>query len=302
LTWVNIDTANVRAQLSVATGFLANPHDYVPILANKVYVSRFDPNTDSGQQPFDSGSDILIIDPGVPIITGRIDVVAAMPKFASFVVHPDRARMVGNRVYAVLPYYDLAYNAGPSYVASIDSQTDQIVDLTLLEGLSGCSGLDVAPDETSLAVVCSGGWHGINTANNSTSGIIGLQLQPKLTEIWRVPAKNVGNRAFGFEVAYIDMTHVVTLQLGDLGPPMTNDAVFLIDTATGSSKILLKSANVPITLSVGPCNSSFNLCYIADAQRSTIHRLSYNGGQNYTMSDYTWADPTGLPPRLLGFF
>jgi len=301
LTWVNVNTANVRAQLSVATGFLANPHDYVPILANKVYVSRFDPNTDSGQQPFDSGSDILIVDPGIPAITGRIDIVAAMPKYASFIVHPDRARLVGNRVYIVLPYYDLVYNAGPSYVASIDPETDQIVDLTLLESLSGCSGLDVAPDESSIAVACSGGWHGSNTANSRTSGIVGVQLQPKLSEIWRIRATTVGNRAFGFEVGYVDARHVVAPQLGESGPPLVNDAVFLIDTTTGGSTMLLESADVPVTLSVGPCDSISNFCFIADAQRKSIHRLSYDGAQ-YSLSSYSWTDPTGLPPRLLSFF
>jgi hypothetical protein len=255
----------------------------------------------SGRQPFDTGSDILIIDPSIPGITGRIDIAAATPKYASYVVHPDRARMVENRVYVVLPYYDSTYNAGASYVASIDPQVDQIVDVILLEGLSGCSGLDVAPDENSLAVACSGRWHGSNTANNSTSGIVGIQLLPKLSEIWRIPATSVGNRAFGFEVGYVDAHHVVAAQLGELGPPLVNDAVFLIDTTTSGSTMLLESADVPVTLSVGPCDPASNLCFIADAQRSTIHRLSYDGAQ-YSLSSYSWTDPTGLPPRLLSFF
>ncbi len=302
LTWVNLDTANVRAQLSVATGFSANPHDYVPILTNKVYVSRFDSNANPGQQAFDGGSDVLIVDPSIPSITGRIDLAGALPQSGNYFVHPDRARSVGNRVYIVLPYYDPAFNAGQSYIASIDPEVDEVVDQILLSGLSGCSGLDVAPDENSLAVACSGGWHGSSSADPSTSAIIGLQLQPKLVELWRIPATKVGNRAFGFEVAYVNPNHILTSQLGDLGPPLINDVAYVVDITTNEFVPILQSADVPVTLSVGPCKPNCGLCYIADAQRKIIHRLSFNDLQHYSISDYSWNDPTGLPPRMLGFF
>jgi hypothetical protein len=305
LTWINITTPRpqVRAQISVATGYVANPHDYVPLTPNKAYVTRFDPNSNAGREAFDGGSDILIVDPSVPAITGRIDLPAIFPPSGNLIIHPDRARHILDHVYVVLPLYDRPYsNSGQGYLAVIDPKTDSVVQGFPLAGLSGCSGLAVAPNVTSIAVVCSGHWQGSTTANNATSGIVGLRLSPSVSEIWRIPANVVGNRAFGFEVAFVDSTHVLATQLGELGPPIINDAAFVVDIATGTSTRVLESANAPVTLSVGPCNSACGACFIADAGRNRLYNLSLTSSGKPSLTGYSWADPTGLPPTSLAFF
>ena len=35
ITWVDLETATVRAQLNVGTGFEANPYDYIPLTTDK---------------------------------------------------------------------------------------------------------------------------------------------------------------------------------------------------------------------------------------------------------------------------
>ncbi len=302
LTWVNLATARVRAQLSVATGFSANPHDYAPISPQKAYVTRFDSNADPGREPYDEGGDLLIIDPSIPSITGRVDVASSLPKSAGFTVHPDRATRVGGRVYIVVPYYDTAYDSGDSWIAAIDPASDAVIDSVRLTGLSGCSGLDVAPDRNSVAAVCSGRWHGTSTADSGASAIVGVTLEPRLHEIWRVSASSVGGRSFGFDVAFVDPKHVLALQLGDLGPPLINDEAYVVDVETGKAVKVLQSANVPVTLSAGPCNYDCGLCFMADAQRRSIHRLEFNSPAQWHLVDSIWDDPTGLPPRMLGFF
>ncbi len=302
LTWVNLDTATVRTQLSVATGFSANPHDYVSIRSDKAYVPRFDPNANPGREAYDAGSDVLIIDPSVPSIVGRIDISAALPKQSSYFVHPDRARLVGDRVYLVVPYYDSTYDSGNSYVVAIDTQSDAIVDSLWLNDLSGCSGIDSAPDQASVAVVCSGRWQGTSSADVTASAIVGIQLKPRLTEIWRVSATSVGPRALGFDVAYVDTHRVLALQLGDLGPPLVNDVAYAIDFTTGKSTEILRSADVPVTLGLGPCSYDCGQCFMADAQRKQVHRLQFVEPQGWSMADYDWDDPTGLPPRIVAFF
>jgi hypothetical protein len=302
VTWVNLATTVVRSQLSVATGFPANPHDYVPVSPRKAYVTRFNSNADPGREPYDTGGDLLIVDPSIPAIMGRVDVAGPLPKSAGFTAHPDRAVLVDGRVYVVLPYYDTAYNSGDSLVAAIDPSSDALVDSVRLTGLSGCSGLDVAPDQDSVAVVCSGRWHGTSTADSSASAIVGLELEPNLKEIWRVSANGVGGRSFGLDVAFVDPKHVLALQLGDLGPPLVNDVAYFVDIETGEAVNVLESANVPVTLSAGPCNHNCGLCFMADAQRKAIHRLTFADAKGWTLFDFVWNDPTGLPPRLLGFF
>jgi hypothetical protein len=302
LTWVNLATAVVRSQLSVATGFSANPHDYVPVSQRKAYVTRFNSNADPGREPYDAGGDLLSIDPSIPSITGRVDVAGSFPKSAGFTVHPDRALQVGSRVYVVLPYYDPAYNSGDSWVAAIDPTSDAVIDSIRLSAVSGCSGLDVAPDQKSVAVICSGRWHGVSTADSSASAIVGLTLEPELSEAWRVPASGVGGRSFGFEVAFVAPTQVLALQLGDRGPPLINDEAYVVDIETGKAVSVLESADMPVTLSAGPCNYDCGLCFMADAQRRAIHRLKFDSPAQWSLVDSIWDDPTGLPPRMLGFF
>jgi len=302
ITWVNIETATVRAQLSVATGFNANPHDYVSIAPNKAYVTRFGSNSNAGREPYDEGHDILVLDPSIPAIKGRIDAASGLPPYAGYNPSPDCARLAGDRLYVVVPYYDSAYHAGPSYVIAIDPATDAPVDQILLAGLSGCSGLDISPDQTSIAIACSGRWQGSSSADASASALVGLRIRPQMEEIWRIPASRSTKRAFGFALGFVDSTHVIASQLGEFGPPMINDTVYLIDTNTSASTPVLQSANVPFTLSVGPCDADCGVCFLVDTQRVGIFEFTLSQSNSFSLTEYPWNDPTGLPPRLLGFF
>lgn len=304
LTWVNMATAQVRAQLSVATGFLSNPHDYVSLAFDKAYVTRFNPNANAGGEVFDGGSDVLIIDPSLPAITGRIDLFSAFPPNGDFVAHPDRAWLVSGRVYVVIPFYNRPYTStGQSYLAVIDPKTDSVIQNFPLTGLAGCSGLAVSPDRTNLAVACSGRWQGTNTADDASSALVGLRTTPEVSEIWRIPARQIGSRAFGFEIAFVDSTHVLATQLGEYGPPLVNDVAYVIDITTGAATRVLESANSPVTLSVGPCDATCRACFIADAGRSRLYSLSFSDERGPLLTGYDWADSTtGLPPTSLTFF
>ena len=73
LTWVRVEDATVRGQLNVGTGFASNPQDYLLVGDDKAYLSRNERNSQPGAEPFDLGSDLLVIDPGALAITRRID-------------------------------------------------------------------------------------------------------------------------------------------------------------------------------------------------------------------------------------
>ncbi len=72
ITWADPATAKVLHQLPIGTGFDSNPYDYVEIDASTAYVSRRAGNAAPGRQPFDSGSDVLVIDPVSQKITGSV--------------------------------------------------------------------------------------------------------------------------------------------------------------------------------------------------------------------------------------
>src|SRR5262249_49627102 len=73
LTWVDPTTAAVTAQLSVRTGFLSNPYDYLEVAPDKAYVTRFESNPQPGKEAFDGGGDVLVIDPQSFALRGRVD-------------------------------------------------------------------------------------------------------------------------------------------------------------------------------------------------------------------------------------
>ena len=74
LTWIDSTTCKPVRQLNVSTGFYSNPHDVIAVSATKAYVTRYEKNATptASTTDFDDGDDLLIIDPSVPAITGRI--------------------------------------------------------------------------------------------------------------------------------------------------------------------------------------------------------------------------------------
>src|SRR6188768_2708332 len=48
LRFVELATARITAELSVATGFRVNPQDYLPLDPERAYVARYDTNANAG--------------------------------------------------------------------------------------------------------------------------------------------------------------------------------------------------------------------------------------------------------------
>jgi hypothetical protein len=106
LTFVAPTSCMPRAQLSVSTGgFKSNPHDVVSVSTHKAYVVRYDANLAPTSDPsdFDEGDDLLVIDPSIPMILGRVPLSGyAATTGAGFHANPDRALLVGGLVYVTL--------------------------------------------------------------------------------------------------------------------------------------------------------------------------------------------------------
>ncbi|HEU5075453.1 MAG TPA: hypothetical protein VFU02_14780, partial [Polyangiaceae bacterium] len=158
LTWVDRTSARVRAQLNVATGFAANPHDYVPVSDTKAYVTRFAWNLASGDQEFDEGNDVLVIDPSVPEIVDRIDLMPVLDgEPAGFYPSADRALLANDRLFVLAVGFNVDFtHRADSRLVMIDPAHDRIEDVLVFEGLSSCSSLDVAPAGSTLAIACHG--------------------------------------------------------------------------------------------------------------------------------------------------
>ncbi len=307
LSWIDLRTATVRAQLSVATGFAANPHDYVQSSARKAFVSRFDQNRNAGRQPFDQGSDLLIVDVAEPSIEGSIDLLPAMQgDDAAYLPRPDDLALVGQRLYVLLSSYSGDFmELTASRVVSIDLKSESIEQVLVLDGLVGCAGMTLAPDASQLALVCSGKINSEGQTSLEGSGVVQVDLGERMSEAARFPASHFAQGALGFSVAYTSDTTLLVTTLGHFASKehaAADDTLLLLDSETGEFELLLESEQEPFTLGGVVCASACDVCFVADAGRGVVHRLSTSGGRVEGTEAIRVDQSIGLPPRYLGFF
>lgn len=309
LAWVDVKSGAVSSQLSVATGFSANPQDYVEVAPTKVYVSRLDPNKEAGAEPFDKGSDVLIIDPLAPKITGRIDLDSAMGgEDPIHLPRPNRMVLADRRLYVLLSGYSIDFmSSAESRIVTINSDTDEIADVTILKGMHGCGGMALSPSGDRIAVSCSGSL-GANPSMPTASGVVVLSRGDSLAEIMRRPAGDLGPGPVGFSIAFATEDDLLVTTLGSFGVegmPAEDDAAVAVSIETGKIEVLLRSKEIPYSIGDVQCVPACSACFIADAetQGGVVHRFEVTpeGGLVNPTQVVIDAD-LGLPPRYLGRF
>ncbi len=306
ITWANIETGAVRAQLAVDTGFVANPHDYVEISPTKAYVPRYEQNKKPGRQPYDAGSDVLIVDPSVPEITGSIDLSSAFAGAGEhYLPRPERAVGVGNRVVVLLGGYTADFQEFPdSRLALLDTDSDRVLRVQELTGLRGCSGLAISPDATNVAVACSGSdVRGSTGAGTEASGVAIVEVGT-LQERARFSAEDVAGAPVGYGVAFADGAHVVVAVDGREDSPgfsMREDRLIEIAIADGSAREILSSDGKPFSLTDVRCDGG--ACFVSDSARGIVFRWATRNVRGASEPRPILVDTTvGLPPRNLAAF
>ena len=154
LTFVDAKTAIVRGQLPVGgEGFESNPQDYLELDEHRALVPRLGENNLPGRQPFDTGSDLLVIDPSVPVITGSIP----LPRRSGFLPNPVAVTRVADDLLVTLQHARANYSGMADSEIVAFSAHDQSVRYRLsLSGLRNCGRVEVAPSGRFLAVACTG--------------------------------------------------------------------------------------------------------------------------------------------------
>jgi hypothetical protein len=301
LTWVNVESARVERQLTVKTGYVANPHDVIFVDPKKSYVTRFDRNPKPGAEPFDQGDDVLVIDPSVPSIVSRIDLAPAMagedPKYFA---RPSRGALVGGRVIVVLEAYTQSFDdSAASRVIAIDPDTDTIVESLVLDGLEGCEGFALA-DDGRVALGCAGSFGGGSEATIQESGVVVLSTQGFLAEVARFSADSLANTGLGFGIAWASEQKLLVTGAGSDQEP--EPAVLIeLDIASGVSRTLL-SRESPTTLADVQCAPGCGVCVVADAERGVVAHFQLENGQLGSPREIRVDEVIGLPPQRLGRF
>jgi hypothetical protein len=302
ITLVDVVSGAVRAQIDVKTGFASDAHDWLALGDHKAYVARYDPNLAAGAEPFDGGSDVLIVDPIAGAPTGRIDLSSALAGAgAGFYPRPARLVQAGGLVYALLSCDDLDYtSSAESRVVEIDPATDAITRVHVLSGLHGCLGLAVSPSGASLGVACSGQFEQSSATDVGESAAVRLDLTT-LDETARATAASLGGDALGFSISFASESTAVVTTFGALGGATPHgDRALLVDLDAATSREISSTADA-FKLGEARCAQACGACFLADA--STAESLVRFDAAGRAAPTSIEVDPAvGLPAVYLGAF
>jgi hypothetical protein len=309
LRFVELSSARARAELSVATGFRSNPHDYLWLSEHKAYVARYESNPNPGQQPFDQGGDVLIVDPVAPAITARIDLLPALAGEASeFSPHPAQLLQTSGRVFALLASYAADYaSSAVSRLVEIDSSSDSLLTTLRLDGLHGCNTMRLSPDQSELAVACTGDDIRSASPKLDGSGLALIDISGAARLIKSVAAAELGSDPIGLGLDYAGPGRLILSTLGhfdDSGAVAAEDALLELDTHSGEARLVLSSQSQPFTLGDVRCAVACGVCFAADAERSggSVLRFVLDAGALGSPEAVRAETRVGLPPRYLGAF
>jgi hypothetical protein len=308
LTFVDPETAEVRHQTSVGTGFAANPQDYLEIEGGEAYVSRYEGNASPGAEAFDEGSDVLVLGDRGRRITGRIDLGPALEGAdPELLPRPSRMLRLGEHVVVLLSAYSRSFTmSGDARLALLDPKTHTLTGWVALPSARGCSALARSPSGARIAVGCSGSFGGTSTPTLDDAGIVVLRREGAgLVEEARFVAAEVLGDPPGFSVAFASERHVVVATFGALatsGEAARDDRLLELDLETGSVQELLRSEREPFTIGEVRCGVACGACFVTDADRSRVVRFSITPGGLASPRWLELGDGIGLPPRYLGAY
>jgi hypothetical protein len=300
LTFVDTRTAIVRAQLPIGTGFEANPQDYVELSEHLALVPRLGENASPGRQPFDAGSDVLVVDPSVP----RIIDAWPMPRKDGYLPNPVALTPLGADVLVTLHHARANY----SDMAESELVAISIVDQRLryrlpLSGLKNCGRAQPSPSGSVLAVACSAfvDRNGA-VAEPAASGLVLLDARPpQPVELARFAALELAGGPIQSGIEFVSERVVLFKTQTALGADRDNQ-LFSLDLETGEARLLATAARDESALGVGiafggmSCHAGCgDPCLVADLSRGKLLRFRVRGDELTPQADVV-IDGAGLPP------
>lgn len=316
LTWISAVDGSLR-QLSVATGFFSNPHDYLLREDGSAVVPRFGENLTESEQDFDRGNDVLVIEPRREEILESVDVSSIVADEAEDIrPNADRVVQVGDLLVLSAQSFDRSFtDPADSRLVVLNAESLEILQVLVLPGRVACSSLAVSPSGAQLAVTCSGYYGATEDLERSALVVLDVDLDavgsaPQyLTERWSVSAAELGGQ-LGTGVAFADEETLLAVAAG------RSDENFV---ATGQDKLLridlsgtcaenpctsVIHESAPFALGNAVCHVACDTCYVTDADT--------DGGQLLILKDSSGSldiadtvpvrDGTGLPPRQVMLF
>ncbi len=305
LTWLDAATCAPLRQMSVGTGFAANPHDYVELAPDKAYVPRYQPNGSAtpAANDFDDGNDLLIIDPGKGTIVGRIDLVPFAP--AGVLPRADRALLIDGKVYVSLNAADAKFSKySIGRIVMVDPSTDQVVASIDIPGAKNCGAMTYLAGEKKLLVAC-GGDYGAGAAQAASSAIVTLDMSvspPVVTAT--LTAASLGAQPFSNStVAALDGVTSLAVATGDFSnvPP---DALWLLGPGGVPSSKAFQSSEA-FSLGAVLVDTERGRVFVTDGTTQTpasVRVFASAAGTLQQVAEVKTNPTQKLPPRGLAWF
>lgn len=300
LSFVDTRSGAVRAQLPVGTGFEANPQDYLEVSEHEAFVPRLGQNRSPGREPFDAGSDLLVIDPSVPAITGSVP----MPQRRGYVPNPAGVSQLGGDVLVTLHHARADYSGmDESELVAVSIEDPQVRYRLPLEGLKDCGRVELSPSRAVLAVACSAYVDRLGAvAEPETSGLLLLDATtdpPR--ELRRFLATELVGEPLQGSVEFVSERVLLFKTQTAVGSERDNQ-LFSLDLQTGKTKLLASAARDQNGLGLGIAFGGMSCragcgdpCLVADRSRGKLLRFDLEGDQVVPRADVV-IDGAGLPP------
>jgi hypothetical protein len=298
VTWMNVADASVVAQLPVGTGFDSNPHDYLDIDSTHAFLSRYGTNPTPGQQAFDQGGDVLVLDTATPAITSRIAIPEENPELQPC---PDGMNWIGHEVVLTLARLaaDFSQQGDGRFVGI--SPTTSAIDWTVnVTGLQSCGRVAVSPSGTIAAIACSSMTDPVTYAYDPTKSDIVIydttQTPPR--EVRRLGLGVTLGSAVQPAISFASDDAILAMTYG--GNATAGDTVFAV-SATTAAVTMLGQATMPFVLTGPHCSPGCaNVCLLSDAEENKLRRWQFAAGAFAPLADQTLETIVGLPPRDIG--
>ncbi|MEM6532986.1 MAG: hypothetical protein AAF654_10195 [Myxococcota bacterium] len=306
LTFVEPVRLSVTGQLSVATGFASNPHDFLWLSSDKAYVTRYETNPRPGREPFDGGEDVLIVDPAARTVTGRVPlgVFADRQNNPALQARPDRMVFAEGLVWVTLNHLtgDFA-EAGGGRVVGIDPETDQVVHSVVFDDFTNCSAIVYAELRAALFVACSGMFQTSAPEELGRSGIVEVNLSgdaPMARPFLR-GADGIG-RPYGFELEVSESAWLLAVRFGDLEAAIP-DRLVQVSIEDGEETLVLEAQSA-FGLGGLLVDDQNRRVYVGDADSTSpgIRILERVDGELLLTRIVNAHPQVGLPPRHIRFY
>lgn len=300
LTFADVNSAEVRAQLPVGTGFESNPQGYLELDERRALVPRLGDNSRPGREPFDAGSDLLLIDPLVPAIVGSV----SLPRRPGYLPNPVAVAAVGKEVVATLQHARADYgDSADSELVAFDAATLRHEYTLVLRGLQGCGRVVVSPGGDFFAVACSGRLDRVGAVQRpETSGLLlfDLAFDPPV-EARRFDARALIGVPLQPGIEFVNDRILLVKSQTALGAAADNQ-LFALDSESGVAELLATAARAEgargfgIALGGMSCRAGCgDPCFVADASRTALLRFRVEGDTLRQQSSVALGG-AGLPP------